>query len=117
MSRKWKIGMLLFLCMGIIITTPFLGRMETKYFSAYASCRDNATATKGYAIWKHKNTNLAVFSSVIVFSDGTNDLTCQAIGVGPFWIAVSTYQTIVGCAPALGDTTKMCIEDYFGVYP
>ena len=113
MPQKWKIGILLFLLPTIIVTTIVFGRAETNQFSAYAACRKTAMVTKSYGIWKHENTVQMVFLSRVVFSDGYNDLTCSAFGIGPFWIVGFSFQTIVGCATNNG----MCPENYFGVSP
>lgn len=117
MSRKWKIGIPLFL-LTIILTTVFFGRVETKQFSAYAACRQVALETKGYSTWKHARTDQMVFVSWVVFYDGYNDLTCQAVGIGPFWTAGNTMHTLVGCATSLSsDAASACPEEYFGVSP
>ncbi len=115
MSLKWKVGILLLLLAMIIVTTPFFGRVETKQFSAYAACRKTAVTTKGYAVWEHKETIQKMFVSWVVFSDGFNDLSCQAIGMGPFWMVKISMHTLVGCAKSLDG--EMCPEEYFGVNP
>jgi hypothetical protein len=95
--------------------------METKQFSAYAACRKVALATKGYAVWEHEQTVQQLFISWVVFSDGFNDLSCQAIGVGPFWKVRESMHTLVGCgkSPENGELImkSTCPEDYFGVNP
>ena len=65
--------------------TIFLGLAKTKQYSAYSVCRQLAMTTKGYAVWNYERTFPMVFMSQIVFSDGYNDLACDAIGIGPFW--------------------------------
>ncbi len=117
MSRKWIIRISLFLLATIIITTIFFGLVQTKQFSAYGECRKAAMTTKGYAVWKYERTIQMVFMSWVVFSDGYNDLTCHAVGVGPFWAVQGTDQTLVGCVTGLGEGGGWCPEDYFGVSP
>jgi hypothetical protein len=117
MSRKWKIAIALIL-LAVILTSILFGQVKTKKFSAYATCRNVAMNTKGYAVWQHQSTSNRVFVSWVTFSDGFNDLTCQAVGLGPFWIPVTTMQTLVGCATSLSaNPTSACPEDYFGVSP
>jgi len=78
---------------------------------------------KGYAIWKHEPTinqdpiSDFIHYSTVYFSDGYNILSCEAIGVGPFWITTSVHQTLVGCVISLQNGGKSCPEGYFGVSP
>ena len=118
MSRKWKVRIPLFILTIIMVTTQVFGGVEINPFSAYAACRKVAMTTKGYATWKHEQTIPVIVISWVIFSDGFNDLTCQAIGIGPFWTARSSMHTLVGCAKSLeNEKINMCPEDYFGVSP
>ena len=117
MSRKWKIGLLILLAIIITIETIILGQVETKYFSAYAACRDVAMKTKGYGVWKHVSTTPTPPTIRVMFDDGTNDFGCETIGIGPFWIAMLTWQTLVGCVKSFNPILETCPEDYFGVSP
>jgi hypothetical protein len=118
MSLKWKVGIPLLPIVTIIVTTLVCGCIETQKFSAYGVCRAAALNTKGYAVWKHERTFPLVFASWVVFSDGFNDLSCQAIGIGPFWTVRNSIHTLVGCGKSLGDEqVSMCPEEYFGVNP
>jgi hypothetical protein len=76
-----------------------------------------AMSVKGYRTWKHENTIQKIFLANIVFFDGTNKLTCHSFGIGPFWVATSFSETLVGCLTGDGNTTSMCPEGYFGVDP
>ena len=117
MSRKMKVGILLSAAF-VVLLSMFLGSVETNRFSAYGACRGVALQTKGYAIWDHVHTTQMIFASWMVFSDGYNDLTCQTIGVGPFWAVTSTTKTNVACATELSsDPSSHCPEGYFGVSP
>ena len=74
--------------------------------------------TKGYAMWKHEETNQKTFMSLVRFSDGYNSLDCHAIGIGPFWIVRKALPTLVACDKGLGNgEIMMCPEEYFGVSP
>ena len=117
MSRKMKVGILLSAAL-VVLLSIFLGSVETNRFSAYGACRDVALRTEGYAIWDHVHTTQMVFASWMVFNDGYNDLTCQTVGIGPFWVVTSTTKTKVACATELSsDPSSLCPEDYFGVKP
>lgn len=117
MSRKMKVGILLSAAL-VVLLSMFLGSVETDRFSAYGACREFALKTKGYAAWDHIHTTQMIFVSWMVFNDGYNDLTCQAVGVGPFWMVTSATKTNVACATELsGDPSSLCPEDYFGVSP
>ena len=108
---------ILLLCVAIIVvTTLFFGLVKTKQYSAYAACRNVAMNTKGYGVWNHERTFPMVFMAQIVFSDGYNDLSCNAVGIGPFWSVTRSMHTLVGCGKNL-ITEEMCPEDYFGVNP
>jgi hypothetical protein len=74
MSLQWKLGLLLFLLTIFVVSTPFFGRVETRWFSAYAACRRVAMARKGYAVWKPEQTTQKIFRSRIIFSDGFSEL-------------------------------------------
>jgi len=52
----------------------------------------------------------------IFFSDGFNELICEAMRVGALWVETSNLQTRFGCVKNL-DTGETCPEDYFGVNP
>jgi hypothetical protein len=116
-SRKWKIGILILFFIIVTVETIILGQVETKQFSAYATCRDLAIATRGYAIWKHISTKQTIPTTRVTFSDRTNDLVCDAIGIGPFWIIVNNWHTLVGCVESFEPKPKTCPEDYYGVSP
>ena len=119
MSKKWKIGIPLILLAIILSTSLFGGSVETEQFSAYGACRKIALATKSQAIWKHEQTIPLVFVSWVFFSDRYNDLTCQAIGIGPFWTASGTVNSLVGCGSKIetGKGAAECPKEYFGVSP
>ena len=78
---------------------------------------------KGYAIWNYERTTdqeqtpIFLRRSDVYFSDGYNTLTCEAIGLGPFWFTKTVWQTLVGCLSGLENGGEMCSQDYFGVYP
>ena len=116
-DRIIRILLSLFLLLAVImVSTMFFGLIKTEHYSAYGACRKVAMNTKGYAIWNHEQTFPIVFWSRIVFSDGYNDLSCDAIGIGPFWTVRGSMHTLVGCGLNL-NTGDMCPEDYFGVNP
>lgn len=118
MSRQWKFGIALLVTMVVIaVETIIFGQIETNYFSAYAACRDVAKATKGYGVWKHTSTKQTFPTTRIMFADGSNDLACDAIGIGPFWIAFDNWHTLVGCVESFSPKVKSCPEGYFGVSP
>lgn len=117
MPHKWKYGLLICILAVDIATTPYFGSVVTTQFSAYSACRKVAMETKGYDIWEHEQTISRLFVSWTVFNDGYNDLSCQAIGIGPFWVSITTFQTLVGCLTSLKDGGEMCPEDYFGISP
>jgi hypothetical protein len=118
MSRNWKVKIPLLFIIVTVVATLFFGRIESRQYSAYAACRESALNTKGYAVWQHKHTYQLIFVSWIVFSDGYNDLTCQAVGIGPFWTVKTSMHTLVGCGLSLDDDgATMCPEGYFGVNP
>jgi hypothetical protein len=118
MFPNWKVALPLLLMAVLVVSTPFFGGVETKQFSAYGACRKVAMATKSYATWEHEQTIQMVFRSRIRFSDGSNHLSCQAIGVGPFWMVGKTTPTLASCSKDLGNgKTELCPEAYFGVSP
>lgn len=118
MSLNWKAGIFLFLLALVFITTPYFGRVETRRFSAYAACRKVAMATKGYAVWEHKQTTEKMFRSRIIFSDGFSKIECRAIGVGPFWIVRVFLHNWVICDQDPNNGKIMeCQEEYYGVNP
>ncbi|MFZ5880085.1 MAG: hypothetical protein ACOY0R_12000 [Chloroflexota bacterium] len=113
--KKLKIALSALL---VVLLTIILGLVETERFSAYGTCRDAALHTKGYAAWEHVHSTQMVFVTQMTFSDGYNELTCQAIGIGPFWTVTHTMKTLVGCSTNLSDNpADACPEDYFGVRP
>jgi len=77
--------------------------------------------TKGYDIWRYERTteleqkSFFIRRSDVHFSDGYNTLTCEAVGLGPFWFTQAVWQTLVGCLS--GGQNDDCSQDYFGVYP
>jgi hypothetical protein len=93
------------------------GLAKTEKYSAYAECRKVAETTKGYAAWKYERTFQLIFESRVVFSDGYNDLTCVAVGIGPYWTVRGSYHTLVACLESLDNGGGICPEDYFGVAP
>ncbi len=117
MSRKSKINIALLILAIILSSSMYFAQAETKEFSAYAACREQALRTQGYAVWKHTKTIPLIFMSTVEFFDGFNSLTCDAFGVGPFWFAGSSIQTLVGCATNLSDPPSLCPENYYGVSP
>src|SRR5215216_2114428 len=118
MSLSWKLGLLIFLLIIMLVSTPFFGRVTTENFSAYAACRKVAMATKGYAVWKPAKTIQHMVLSRIVFSDGFSNLDCRAIGLGPFWIVRKSLLDWNTCDKDAGNgKTVNCPEDYFGVSP
>ena len=115
---KWIIGVpTVLLVMGIVVTAVF-GRIETKQFSAYAVCRRIALTAKGYGTWKYSRTQQLPFVAWVTFSDGTNDLTCIAKGIGPFWISEGYTKTLAGCIRRIDNgNVESCPEAYYGVSP
>ena len=101
----------------VMVTTLFFGLIQTKNYSAYAECRKLAMTTKGYGAWNYVRTIPMVFVSRIDFSDGYNELSCTANGIGPFWVVQASMKTNVACANSLSDEPDLCPEDYFGVIP
>lgn len=118
MFPNWKVAVPILLVAILLVSTPVFGGVETKQFSAYGVCRKIAETTKSYATWEHKQTIQLVFRSRVQFSDGSNDLVCQAVGVGPFWFVGKVRPTLVSCSKDLGNgKTEPCPEDHFGVNP
>jgi len=118
MASKWMFRITLSMVAIIVVTTVFLGLVETNQYSAYAACRKLALTTKGYGVWNHAHTLQLVFSSRISFSDGYNELSCTTNGVGPFWVVQAWMKTNVACVNSLTDQgADICPEDYFGVKP
>src|SRR6266498_1839784 len=118
MSVQWKLGLLLFLLIIFVVSTPFFAGVETRRFSAYAACRKVALARKGYAVWKLERTKPKIFGSQIIFSDGFSNLDCRALGVGPFWIVRKSLLNWSVCDQDLGNGKMMaCPEEYFGGSP
>jgi hypothetical protein len=97
--------------------TIYCGGAETRQFSAYAACRKEAGTTKGYGVWEHDGTSQQLFLSTISFSDGCNPLSCVAVGVGPFWTVISTWQTLMSCGRVLDSGETISLEGYYGVNP
>ena len=116
MSRKRPIRTAFILLAIVLLTTLSLGLVKRTAYSAYTSCRKLAMTTKGYAVWKYDRTVQMESKSRIFFSDGFNELTCEAMRIGPFWVVTSNIQTRFGCVKNL-DRGEMCPEDYFGVNP
>ena len=114
--RKPVVKLLLVLVIIVVVMTIFFGLAKTKQYSAYAACRQLAMTTKGYAAWNYKHTYSIVFLSQIVFSDGYNELVCDATGIRPFWRVRTSTHTLVACMKSL-EPAAMCPEDYFGVNP
>ena len=106
MPRKRKLVVLLFLII-IIITTPVFARVKTNHFSAYAACQKQALSIKGNKAWEYRRTNPEIFTSVVYFFDGYNELECHTLGVGPFWMV---FLTSWGCR---GNTSEICPPDMF----
>jgi hypothetical protein len=118
MVRKWATRIPLWLLLAVVVTTMLFGSIKTKSYSAYAECRKVAAATTGYGVWTHERTFPLVFMSQVFFSDGYNELSCTANGIGPFWVAQASMKTNVACAIRLTDEgADLCPEDYFGVAP
>lgn len=114
MNKKRAIFILLTI---FILVTFVLSFVQTKQFSAYAACRNVAIETKGYAVWEHQSTIPFVFLSRITFSDGINNLDCNAMGIMSFWAVTSHSKTNAFCGTNLSETPNPCLEDYFGVKP
>ena len=118
MLPKWISKTVIVLLAIIVATTLFFGLVKTNQYSAYAECRKLALTTKGYGVWNHERTLPMVFSSMVSFSDGYNELSCTANGIGPFWVVQRYMKTNVACANSLADKgADLCPEDYFGVNP
>lgn len=118
MFPKWIFRVALVLLTSVVVTTMFFGLIKTEKYSAYAQCRKLAMATKGYDTWSYERTIPMVFISRIDFSDGYNELSCTANGIGPFWDVQTSMKTNVACANSLTDEgADLCPEDYFGVNP
>ncbi|HZM24809.1 MAG TPA: hypothetical protein VFC02_23870 [Anaerolineales bacterium] len=118
MFPKWIFRVALVLLAIVVVTTVFFGLIKTEKYSAYAECRKLAMTTKGYGVWDHERTFSMVFSSLVSFSDGYNELSCTANGIGPFWVVQRSMKTNAACANSLTyDGVDLCPEDYFGVSP
>lgn len=118
MAPKRIIRTILVFLATIVGITLFFGLVRTNQYSAYAECRKLALTTKGYGVWNHTRTFPLIFSSMISFSDGYNELSCTATGIGPFWVVQTSMKTNVACANSLTDEgADLCPEDYFGVNP
>ncbi|MBI5295812.1 MAG: hypothetical protein HY869_10075 [Chloroflexi bacterium] len=92
--------------------------------SDYGTCRKTAMDTKGYGVWEHQQTTTQesgvafIHYATVTFSDGTNDLSCEAVGVGPLWATSMAWQTLVACLGGVQNgSPTTCPLDYFGVYP
>jgi len=72
--------------------------------------------TNGYGIWKLQNARYQRFKAQFDFDDGFNTATCEAVGLGPFWIGTKTTETLVRCVQSL-DTGTECPRAKFGVTP
>lgn len=118
MKRKNATKVILLVLAVLFISTPYFARTKTKFFSAYGACRYSAMHTKGYAVWRYTRTTAKFLNADIEFTDGYQTITCQTIGVGPFWIPGMIWTDMVGCGERLADGSfQMCREDYFGVSP
>jgi hypothetical protein len=118
MKQKKATKVILLVLAILFISTPFFARAKTKYFSAYGACRYSAMHTKGYAMWRHTKTTAQFLTAEVEFEDGFNTISCQTIGIGPFWIPGIPWTTLVGCSTSLpGETFELCPEGYFGVSP
>jgi hypothetical protein len=95
----------------------FRVRVLTTGDSAYSACRKMAMHVKGYATWKYKNTIQEKASAWVIFSDGSNDLSCRVIAIGPFWAVTDSMRTLVGCVKSFGLPPISCPEGFFGVSP
>lgn len=118
MAPRWIIRTIFVLLATLVGMNLVFGWVKTDRYSAYAECRKLALTTKGYGVWNHVRTFPLVFSSMISFSDGYNELSCSATGIGPFWVVQTSMKTNVACANSLTeDGVDLCPEDYFGVNP
>jgi len=111
-SRKIKIRVFFIILLITVLVTLFPT-------FAYGACRNELMHTKGYGVWIYKGTGLnLIFLRALFFDDGTNDLSCIAFGIGPFWVASPAFETLVGCLTKnANDELIDCPRDYFGVYP
>lgn len=104
---------------GLLFVT--LGNSSTKLSPAqyaYQACRKVMLNTEGYGVWMLKDSQYRLITATFTFSDGFNDATCTAIGLGSFWKVTGTMQTLVGCAKSLSDTVSSeCPRAKFGVNP
>jgi hypothetical protein len=106
------------LLLTIVLITVFFGLVETRKYSAYGACREIALQIKGYGTWQHTRTVSMVFLSTVYFYDGVNWMNCDAIGIGPFWMATSGWQTIRSYAKCLPPKQNCEYpQEYFGVSP
>ncbi len=118
MILNWKVALPFLIMLGLVISTPFFGQVESNEFSAYAACRKEAMLTKGYGVWQHTQTTPKMFRSRIIFFDGFRSLDCGAIGIGPFWMVRRFLPNWANCEKDSGDGNKAaCTEDYYGVNP
>ena len=91
--------------------------------SDYGTCRKTAMSVKGYAVWKHQKTKIQesevifIHYATVIFSDGYNYLSCEAVGIGPLWATTGGGKTVVGCLNGFQNVGEGCREDYFGVNP
>ena len=72
--------------------------------------------TVGYGVWTLQSAKYQQFKAQIDFSDGFNTATCEAVGLGLFWIGTKTLETAVGCVQSLATGTE-CPRKKFGVSP
>jgi hypothetical protein len=83
----------------------------------YMACRQQLQYTKGYGIWEYEETTyLSRFNAAVYFSDGVNDLSCDTIGIGIFWLSYGAWSTLVGCLEGAEGNTE-CPRGYYGVGP
>ena len=101
MSRKRKFAIVL-LTIVFFASTPIFARLKTDVFSAYAACQSTAKTIKGNKAWEYQRAIPGMFDATLFFSDGYNELSCDTVGVGPFWIVI---MTVHGCR---GNTSEIC---------
>ena len=83
---------------------------------AYRACHRTMMNTAGYGVWALQNAKYQQYKAQFDFDDGFNTATCEAMGLGPFWIGTKTLETAVGCVQSLAAGTE-CPRKKFGVTP
>ena len=118
-SRNIIIGLLVFAGLyGLAIFCWDLFPLGFRYVgtSAYGACRDAVLHIKSYDVWYRNKSEQHWLTASEHFSDGTNDLECSALQIGPFWVVTFASPTAVGllCPEKYPSCPRL---DYHGVSP